>query len=285
MFKPDETICVSHNEYSYHSIPLETVLREEIITLIPTEDSCTKRNLEWVVENFDRVESEDLTLVALNPIRGYRQDHNCTAYRNFLVEIDHGSLKGQLEYIQMLGMPYSAIVFSGNKSMHFLISLDEDLANEKEYRLYAEWLLKAVTMADPNTKNPSRSIRIPGGRRGPEQLQRLVEFKGKVTLAELSAWLMKHPEAMPKAREKRIRSDKPSIDRLTPWTKKHLRDGVIQDRKRTWFAVACDFAIAGFSEEDTIDILQDYFVEEHDLREKKFLRIVHDAFKYVDTNK
>src|SRR5271165_1222940 len=113
MFRPGETICVSHNKYAYHSLPLETALKDQV-TLVPTLESCQKRKLEWGPEHFEKVPSEKLLLVALNPIKGYRADENVLAYRNFLVEMDGYELKAQIDYMKRLGLPYSAIIFSGS---------------------------------------------------------------------------------------------------------------------------------------------------------------------------
>jgi hypothetical protein len=169
MFRPGETVCVSPNKFGYHSIPLENAINGPVV-LVPTADSVAKRGLVFE-DAIERIESDKVILCALNPIKGYRDDLSCTAFRNFLVEMDTGSIDDQLAYIKKLGMPYSAAIFSGNKSVHFLLSLDKDLPSENVYRALAEWILNIVTLADQNTKNPSRSIRVPGAYREPNKQQ------------------------------------------------------------------------------------------------------------------
>ena len=199
MFRPGETICVSPNQFGYHSIPLNNALNGPVV-LVDTPDSVAKRKMNFD-DAIERVDSDVPILCALNPIKGYREDLNCTSFRNFLVEMDTGSLQDQLAYVKQLGMPYSAAIFSGNKSIHFLLSLDQDLPSESVYRTISEWILSIVTLADQQTKNPSRSIRIPGAFREPGKQQQLLEFHGAVKLADLRDWLTKHPGAKPKERQ------------------------------------------------------------------------------------
>lgn len=281
MFRPGETVCVSHNKYGYHSLPLETAFKDEV-TLVPTVDSCTKRGLEWGPDHFEKVKGENLLLVALNPIKGWRGDEGCTAYRNFLVEMDGYELKAQIEYMKRLELPYSAIVFSGSKSMHFLISLDTDLPSEKVWRLFAQWILSIAALADQQTKNPSRGIRIPGGHRA-EGLQRLVEFKGPVKLSELTAFLKKHPNAMPKEPEKRPVNPDFNFAHLKDWCIDLLQNGLKADKGRNnqWYAIAYEFALSGMSEDDTIEVLGRYFTPERGFKEREWLVTIKSAFKHA----
>lgn len=277
MFNDGETICVSPNKYGYHSIDLSAVFSEKI-TLVPPKPKDGKT---WE-ESIEYCNSSDLILVALNPIKGFRTDDNCYKYRNFLIEMDFGELKKQKEYIEKLKMPYSACVFSGGKSLHFLISLEEDLPDEKSYRYIAEWILKIASLADKNTKNPSRSIRIPGAKRG-DKKQLLVDFKGKVKLEELRNWLLRYPEARPKLKEKRKPETNFDVSKISPWVKKALKHGIdtTKGRNKQWFSIAYDFALAGFSEEDTINILSEYYSEERDFKEKEWLTAINSAFNIV----
>jgi|SRR5581483_10813918 len=283
MFRPGETVCVSYNKYGYHSVPLQMALEGPVV-LVPTEDSVAKRKITFE-QGIERVSSDILTLVALNPIKGYRLDQHCTAFRNFLIEVDYGPLKEQKAYIDKLGLPYSACVFSGNKSLHFLVSLDTDLPSEKVYRLFSEWIRAIYTAADQNTINPSRSIRIPGAYREPGKKQILVEYKGPTKITDFVAWLNRYPDAKPKEREKRKVSDndKNSFDRVKDWVWDRLENGFdpTKGRNKQWFAIAIEFALAGYSEDDTIDKLGYYFQEDRDFREKEWLITIRSGFKYA----
>lgn len=282
MFNPGETICVSPDKYGYHSVPLETVLGGTV-TLVPTQESCEKRKIKWE-DAIRTVSSDQMTLVSLNPIKGWRQDHFTTAFRSFMVEIDHGSIPDQKKYIENTGLPYSACIFSGNKSLHFLVTLDQDLPGEKEWRHLAEWILNAITLADKNTKNPSRSLRIPGAFREPGKKQLAVKLNGRISLKTLYEWLQKHPDAKPMPpRARRPISDSAAASNLKPHIKAMLKKGPdpVRGRNKHWFAIACEFALAGYSEDDTIQILDQFFTEERDFKEKEWLTSIGSGFKYI----
>lgn len=281
MFRPGETVCVSHNQFGYHSIPLENAL-DGTATLLPTPDSLAKRKLT-LEQGIEKIPTENLLLAALNPINGYRNDLNCTAFRNFLVEVDYGPLKEQLAYIKAIGLPYSAVVFSGNKSLHFLISLDRDIPSENIYRKCSEWILNIATLADQNTKNPSRSIRIPGSYREPGKKQRLVEIVGPTKIEDLVAWLKKHPEAQPKEKEKRIVSENHDFSRIKEWCVDLLINGLKPDkgRNKQWFSIACEFALAGYSEDDTMDILSQFFTPDRDFKEREWRTCIRSGFNKI----
>lgn len=280
MFRPGETICVSPNQYGYHSIPLENVIAGPVV-LVPTPDSVAKRKLTFE-DAIERVRPSAITLCALNPIKGYRSDANCTHFRNFLVEMDYGPILEQLAYVNKIGMPFSAAIFSGNKSIHFLISLDRDLPSEKVYRLFSQWLLGVVTLADQNTQNPSRSIRVPGAFREPGKQQLLMEYRGVIKVEELVAWLSRHPGAKPQEKQQRSVSDKPDIEGVKPWVARRLLDGIVPpNRNKQWFTVAVEFALSGFSEDDTIDTLRPYFEPDRDFKEKEWEAAIQSAFKWT----
>lgn len=286
MFKPGEKVSVSPNKYGYHSMPLENAMLDTV-TLVPTPESAEKRNLKWE-DTFEQCPSDQLLLVALNPIEGFRQDMSCTAFRSFLVEMDYGPIADQLVYAKQIKLPYSAAIFSGNKSIHFLITLDQDLPSYKVYYQMAEWILNIATMADPLTKNPSRSIRIPGHYREPGKLQELMEIRGPVKLQDLGNWLKMHPEAKPLEAEKREISDTPiDLRNVKPWVAYKLANGldVTQGRNRQWFAIACEFALGGYDEDGAIDFLRNYFVPDRDFREREWLTSIKSAFKYIHERK
>lgn len=281
MFRPGETVCVSPNKYGYHSIPLENAINGPV-KLIPTEDSLAKRKLT-LDQGTEIIDPSQITLCALNPITGYRGDTNCTAFRNFLVEMDYGPLPEQLAYAKKIGLPYSAVVFSGNKSLHFLISLDKDLPSEKVYRKFSEWILNIATIADQNTKNPSRSIRVPGAYREPGKKQIMVEFKGATNILELSAWLASHPDAKPREQEKKIKSENVDLSLLKNWVGYLLHNGLdpAKGRNQQWFSIACEFALAGYTEDATLDILMNFFTPEHDFKEREWRTSIKSGFKHI----
>lgn len=276
MFRPGETVCVSHNKYGYHSIPLENAMDGQVTLVSPDPN-----------REFEKVDSGTLQLVALNPIKGYRDDASVYKYRNFLVEMDYGPLAAQMDYAKRIGLPYSAVIFSGSKSLHFLISLDQDLPSEKVWRHMAEWTLRIMTLADQNTKNPSRSIRIPGAPRD-DKFQQLVELKGPTSLKDFSVWLSAHPEAKPKEATRRSVADVATPTKIKDWVLIRLHSGKIGaklGRNKEWYAIAFEFALAGYSEDYAIEYLSTYYTPESTFKEKEWLTCIHSAFKNAYSRK
>jgi hypothetical protein len=277
MFRPGENVCVSPNIYGYHSLPLESLLGDEVKLL-----NTKFRDGADLESSQELYKTDALTLVALNPIKGWRNDESVTAYRNFLVEMDYGPLPEQIAYAKTIGLPYSAIVFSGNKSLHFLISLDQDLPSYEVYYMFAEWMLKIASAADQNTKNPSRSIRIPGAYREPGKKQLIVEMRGPVPLQHFANWLGTHPDAKPKVAEKRTPTGEADFSKLKPWVVSRLSVGVIgakSGRNKEWYAIAYEFALAGYTEDDTIEFLGPYFNPDRDFKEREWKTCIKSAFK------
>ena len=275
MFNESETVCVSDNKFSTHAIPLETVLNGIDIPLISPKSTVVIRT----------VNSDKLIFVALNPINGFRKDSGCYKFRNFLIEMDTHEKHIQIEYIKRLGIPYSGMVWSGSKSVHTLISLSEDLPDEKTYRMLYKWILSIATLSDQALGNPSRSIRLPGVIR-PEtnNMQELIELGSRVKLDDFMAWLNKYPHLRPKEREERkgLTSEK-DYGRLSSWCRSQFKDGIdfSKGRNKTWFSLACDLAKSGYSETEAEEILGQYMVEEHDFKYKEFLTAIHSAFTYM----
>ena len=288
MFNPGEAVCVSPNQYSYHSIPLGEVVKEQV-RLVPTVESAEKRKMAWE-DTFEWCPSDQMLLVAINPINGYRSDSSVTAFRSFMVEMDTGTgtkedLQAQADYIKKSGLPFSACIYSGGKSLHYLVTLDQDLPSEKEWRHIAEWILGCLTAADQLTKNPSRSIRIPGAFRAEKgKSQVLLALRERIKLETLQSWLNQNPDAEPRYRDKKIATvDQRRFDMIRPWARNLLRKGLDPTKSRNgqWYAIALEYALAGFSEDDTINLLNNYFTPSRDFPEREWLTAIGSAFKRV----
>ena len=273
MFRPDDTICLSNSQWAYHSMPIPYVLDGEVVLVSPSSKVPNKT-----------VNTKDLVLMSINPIKGFRKDSGVYRHQNYLFEIDTGSLASQMAWTKKLGLPYSAAVFSGSKSLHFLLALEEEL-DAKTYLFLYEWALAIGNFFDPACKNPSRCIRIPGAIR-PEtgKEQKLVEIGNKVKLADFRSWLEKHPDSMPKPKERKKTSSYKGFDKLSFWAVKQLKDGIdfTKGRNRAYFALACDIYRTGYSEDDAAEILLLNFNEESDFKEKELLTTISSAYKYME---
>ena len=271
----DESFCVSHNPFAYLSTTRENISKDEFWLKAP-EDS------EKMVDS--KITFDMINMLAINPINGPRKDQHCTAFRGFLVEMDDGKLKDQMEYIEKLGMPYSCCVFSGSKSLHFGIVLDTPLPSLTSYRMVSRWILNVVKRADQQTLNPSRGIRFPGNLRrvyGEEVVpmadrkeQKLLKLNNRISQAELFEWLNKFKDEKPIIRSTKNKRAKGagSLKNLSPWAKKEISNDIPaqEGRNKTWYALGYDFYLAGYSLDDTFSILEAYFVEEHDFSRREW---------------
>ena len=134
--------------------------------------------------------------------RPRRADANCVSFRNFMLEFDtvDGRQLTVDEQIDLMErkykLPYSTAVWSGNKSVHFVISLTEPLeeswwrkiarsltpspSERKDFKERGQWL--GVEEADIACKNPTRGTRCPGViRPDTGQMQELLVLNGRVS--------------------------------------------------------------------------------------------------------
>lgn len=256
-FNPGEEICFSPNKYAR-----------------PSE----------IQENIDE---EKTVLVAINPIKGQRNDENVTAYRTFMVECDDESLEDQWKYIKNSGFPYSYCCFSGNKSLHFAVVLDHDVPSSHIYRFTYQWILNILTKADQKTKNPSRSIRFPGVVRSDTgKEQRLLYMGERIKLDKLSEWLNKHIDKQPKVTVRNVeKSPVPNFKGIKPWVIQALMKGIHTmegSRNQRWMSIGCEFALNGYDLDSTILYLQRFFEEQSDFKEREWLTAVKSGWNYAD---
>lgn len=185
----------------------------------PDEHTCFGSNLR----------ANDVTPVAENTAPGYpfygslqyfsinamipgstRAISNVISFRNFLVEFDTDpsgnkiSRENQLKALKKSGMPWSTAVWSGSKSIHFILSLEKPLQTHKLYSYVADWIHRIVTLSDPSTIDPGRFSRVPGGVNSDKTglLQELMrDDRGRVPNEVFEDWLYSHPDQEPKAQD------------------------------------------------------------------------------------
>lgn len=109
--------------------------------------------------------SDDRTgiYVGLNPLRiGGSKDEDVTAYRHVLVEFDKSlSIEEQWNLYYETKLPCTAIIFSGNQSLHAWVRVDARDLEEYNERVQILWDYFALYGIDPKNKNPSRLSRLP----------------------------------------------------------------------------------------------------------------------------
>lgn len=275
MFEPNETICVSPDKYGYYSVKQED-LNGDITLISPNAGIPVKK-----------IKESDINLISLNPVSGFRRDENVTAFRSFMVELDHGTIEEQKTYIDALDTPRSFMVFSGNKSLHCGIVLSTDLSLSV-WRNTAEWILAIVNKADQQTKNPTRSIRFPDNMRkdGKMLKQSLVEIRGRVTPEDLFIWLGRYPELNPALKKKVKRTQVIISDTGIPeWVVNKIKSGFdIGGRQKGWFCVSLGLAKLGWDEDKILDTLGNYFIEDRDFKEKEWSDSIKSGCKFVERN-
>lgn len=196
--------------------------------------------------NFDKEPTEPWHA----PNRGRRADCNVIAYRNILCEFDNVSLTEQMRILKESKLPYSTLVFSGGKSFHAIICLEESLPSLEEYKRLAKRVFAKLPGVDRANSNPSRFSRTPGAIRENGQKQDLCEVNGRVKLQTLLDWL--GPEIVRTGLTPIEYKSEKGI--LRPTTKYFLAFGA---EPGSWnvcmFKAACDMTRAQCTEEEIID--------------------------------
>lgn len=198
---------------------------------------------------------------SINPLdsKKTRADSSVLKYRNILLEMDKIPLEHQQAIIQGSQMPYSTAVFSGSKSIHYIISLQEPLVDGQLYRSLVKRVYKAIgnDLVDHSCKNPSRFSRLPGHIRldtGKEQ--ELLYVGERVPLETLEKWLVSRgvgPEEIWDNLTPEARSTFKNPGRLYAGTKNFLMYGAIRGEwNPKLFKASADLCRCGFTQEEAI---------------------------------
>ena len=250
----------------------------------PDEEVVVQRGQEATYSILQSQINEDETqLIAVNPIKGWRLDANCTAFRSFLIELDSMSIQDQYNYVKNSGMPYSAIVFSGNKSLHYVITLDKPILDVRAYKFCGHWIANIMKEADPQpSKVPSRGIRFPGHiRESTGKEQKLLEIHDRVKREHFNIWLNRHMDKKPVLSMPQKRATKPNPKYLANWAINELKNGIDESKGRNnrWFSLGFEFYMAGYDLEQTIQMLGNYFDPEPDFTMDEWTATIKHAFK------
>ncbi len=125
--------------------------------------------------------SEHGAWIGINPLDGQgARDANISQYRHAIIQSDDGELGHQLSILRGLRLPCSAVIHSGNRSIHAIVKIDA--VNRQEYRQRVDYLYQIVAKAglqvDGKHRYPSRLTRMPGVLRGIEA-QYLIPYESK----------------------------------------------------------------------------------------------------------
>lgn len=187
---------------------------------------------------------------SINPLSISRKDANVTCFRNILIEFDKVSLEKQLEFAETI--PFSTLTFSGSKSYHYIISLEEPCKDIKEYRRLVKRIYNNLPDCDKSTKNPSRLSRTPGAIRDNNNEQKLLAVKNRIKRKDLELWL--GPVPVMKDYEGHV-SEMYGKRLLPVRTLAFIRYGAPEGRRnQALFINACEMFRAGYGRDEIYEI-------------------------------
>ena len=107
-----------------------------------------------------------------------RKQVNVYEYRNLVIEMDQPDMT-QAQQMEAMTLPYTTAVFSGNKSVHFVIALAEAVDRDTYKALCRRIKVWGEGLIDPACLEPARLTRMP--REG----QPMLKARQRVSLNEL----------------------------------------------------------------------------------------------------
>ena len=117
---------------------------------------------------------------------------NVTSFRNFAIEYDDDSLEDQKAKLKLAKPPVSAVIFSGSKSLHTPIALEEEVTQEEYSAIYEAirvTLKKYDLVLDKQCRNPNRLTRAPFEIRPQNGVeQKLLGLRGRIPKQVLFDW-------------------------------------------------------------------------------------------------
>ena len=215
--------------------------------------------------SIDRIKSVDVSCferVSLNPLVETREDKNVTSFRNILIESDTLSLDDQVEFFKRIGIPFNIVVFSGNKSYHVVICLEESLADLPTYNYVCKWLFRIMgsklDLVDSKNSSPSRAIRMLGGVNQNTNIKQKgkVVNENRIPVSQLLEFLFLFAEHAPQIinSEFSVKSGTPNPALLKPWITYGLKEGIHSGKRNAFFYEAgFSFAESGYNLIEAID--------------------------------
>jgi hypothetical protein len=201
-----------------------------------------------------------------SPDKPRRADVNVTNFRNILLEMDTLSPQEQLSFISNEAkLPHSTAVYSGGKSIHFIISLEEPLSSKDQYTDLVCKIYKALNKIRPDVidqanKNPSRLTRTPNAfREDKNKTQELLYVRTRIPNSQVIDWLKRNltEEELLGVKKPYVASSYNLAGHLSPWAKNVMMGGIpMGQRNTTCFKLACEFFRQGWSHDEILTTLQ-----------------------------
>lgn len=123
-------------------------------------------------------------------VKGWCDPSNATSFDSFVIEFDNCCLiDEQLALLNKSGMPRTALIFSGNKSIHCLVTLAQPVT-ESRLREFVSGVARVFPQADRAVLNDANGFfRFPVIHK--DCFQPLIEFNGSVKNKTFEDWLSK----------------------------------------------------------------------------------------------
>lgn len=158
--------------------------------------------VEKELEQYNQYPTETGMVIPINPL----YSDGTPKLRNFLFEMDREDLSID-QQLSLMTMPCSAVLFTGGKSVHVLLCLEDGLGVKAEYKKLWQRIAYAAQNGDldPQTGKPGITTKIPGGLRlknGEIKEQTLIAVTRKFKLEEIERWLSTKPQLPPPAERK-----------------------------------------------------------------------------------
>lgn len=197
----------------------------------------------------------EFEFICINPLTGPRNQQHVGAYRNILVESDKLPVDAQLGAARDVGLPFTTAVHSGNKSIHFILRLDEPCSGADDYRMLVgrlyKWLNRQGFPVDGACKNPTRLSRNAGFLRETGRAQELIEVRAPVSRNTLE--LLVGPAPVLEPAVPNINGFRATPNAYTQITLEHtIPEG---DRHRLMVLAALDLKRCGFSPDEVEALL------------------------------
>lgn len=181
-FEPGEGVRIAEATRDNDKIPVDAGLvltREEWL-----------RKLDEVGGDINRkMTARNGIFVSMNPMRaGGKRDDDVTAFRHVLIESDKLSEIEQWRHIVASGVPVTAVIRSGGKSVHAWVRVDarDKTEHAARFKIVFDYLVANGFTPDDKNKNPSRFSRLPGCVRGKNR-QELLSLK--IGADSFGAWM------------------------------------------------------------------------------------------------
>lgn len=138
--------------------------------------------------------------IRFNPLDGEGEnDTNVTRWKHCLLESDEIPIEQQWSLIQSMHLPCTFVVHSGDKSLHAIVRIDAENAQQYRQRvneLY-EYAEKAGFKPDPQDKNASRFSRLPGAKRGNKYQYIVARNIGEKSYQDWINWRQEQADDLP----------------------------------------------------------------------------------------